>query len=88
MLRRRMSPVNRIMPLHVLGLIRGRRGEPGAWPALDEALDLAVQAREVQCIVLIQVARAELNWLAGERGGGPGGTAPGARPRARSSVTS
>jgi DNA-binding CsgD family transcriptional regulator len=67
MLRRRMSPVNRIMPLHVLGLIRGRRGEPGAWPALDEALDLAVQAREVQCIVLIQVARAELNWLAGER---------------------
>ena len=67
MLRRRLSPVNRIKPLHVLGLIRGRRGEPGAWPALDEALDLATAASEVQCIVLIQVARAELSWLAGDR---------------------
>ena len=67
MLRGRLSPVNRIKPLHVLGLIRGRRGEPGAWPALDEALDLATAASEVQCIVLIQVARAELSWLAGDR---------------------
>ncbi|HEX6856498.1 MAG TPA: AAA family ATPase [Streptosporangiaceae bacterium] len=67
MLRRRLSPVNRIKPLHVLGLIRGRRGEPGAWPALDEALELATAASEVQCIVLIQVARAELSWLAGDR---------------------
>ena len=65
-LRRRLSPVNRIKPLQVLGLIRGRRDEPGAWPALDEALDLAEQACEVQCAVLTELARAELRWLAGE----------------------
>ena len=67
MLRRRLSPVNRIKPLQVLGLIRGRRGEPGAWAALDEALDLAERASEVQCAVLTELARAELRWLAGDR---------------------
>jgi DNA-binding CsgD family transcriptional regulator len=65
-LRRRLSPVNRIKPLQVLGLIRGRRDEPGAWPALDEAMQLAEQACEVQCAVLTELARAELRWLAGQ----------------------
>ena len=39
--RQGISPVNRLNPLRVLGSIRGRRGEAGAWELLDEALALA-----------------------------------------------
>jgi DNA-binding CsgD family transcriptional regulator len=68
MLRSRgLSPVNRMKPLRVLGLIRGRRGEPGAWQVLDAALSLAEAAGEPQWIVPTRLARAELRWLSGER---------------------
>ena len=54
---RRTWPVPRVFALTVLGLVRARRGEPDAWPLLDEALaaggahrraaaDLAVGGRE------------------------------------------
>jgi DNA-binding CsgD family transcriptional regulator len=62
-----ISPVNRLRPLWILGLIRGRRGEPGAWPLLDESLALAEASGEPQCIVPVRLARTELRWLAGER---------------------
>jgi DNA-binding CsgD family transcriptional regulator/tetratricopeptide (TPR) repeat protein len=65
--RRAISPVNRLKPLRILGLIRGRRGETGAWEALDEGLALAEQSDERQWIVAALLARAELRWLAGER---------------------
>ena len=63
-----ISPVNQINPLRVLGTIRGRRGEAGAWDLLDEALALAERTREPQWIVPVRAARAELRWVAGQRG--------------------
>jgi DNA-binding CsgD family transcriptional regulator/tetratricopeptide (TPR) repeat protein len=61
-----ISPVNRINPLRVLGMIRGRRSEPGAWDLLDEALALAEGSAEPQWIVPVRTARAELRWVAGQ----------------------
>jgi len=60
-----ISPVNRLNPLRILGLIRGRRGEPGAWPLLDEALTLAEGTGEPQWIAPARAARAEIRWLSG-----------------------
>jgi DNA-binding CsgD family transcriptional regulator len=65
---RAISPVNRLKPLRILGLIAGRRGEAGAWQALDEGLALAEQAGERHWIVPALLARAELSWLSGESG--------------------
>ena len=63
-----ISPVNRINPLRVLGIIRGRRGEAGAWDLLDEALAVAEGSGEPQWIVPVRTARAELSWVAGQPG--------------------
>jgi DNA-binding CsgD family transcriptional regulator/tetratricopeptide (TPR) repeat protein len=65
---RGISPVSRINPLRVLGTIRGRRGEAGAWDLLDEALALAEASGEPQWIVPVRTARAELRWVAGQPG--------------------
>ncbi|HEX6933885.1 MAG TPA: LuxR C-terminal-related transcriptional regulator, partial [Streptosporangiaceae bacterium] len=62
----RISPVNRLNPLRVIGTIRGRRGDDAAWGLLDEALVLAEGSAEPQWIVPVRVARAELRWLAGQ----------------------
>lgn len=64
--RQGISPVNRLNPLCVLGSIRGRRGEPGAWELLDEALALAEATGEPEWVVPVRSVRAELRWLAGE----------------------
>jgi DNA-binding CsgD family transcriptional regulator len=64
---RRISPENRLNPLRVLGTIRGRRGEPGAWQLLDEALALAEGVADPAWIVPVREARAELRWLASDR---------------------
>jgi DNA-binding CsgD family transcriptional regulator len=64
----RISPVNRLNPLRVLGSIRGRRGEPGAWELLDEALALAEGVAEPRWIAPVREARAELRWLSGQPG--------------------
>jgi DNA-binding CsgD family transcriptional regulator len=61
--RQRISPVNQLNPLRVLGSIRGRRGEAGAWELLDEALEGAEGVGEPLWIVAVRVARAELSWI-------------------------
>jgi DNA-binding NarL/FixJ family response regulator len=48
--------------LRVLALVRVRRGDPGAWPLLDEALDLARDARQMATVA---AARAEAAWIDG-----------------------
>jgi DNA-binding CsgD family transcriptional regulator len=58
-----MSPINEINPLRVLGIIRGRRGEAGAWQLLDDAMALADGTDEPLWSAPIRTARAELNWL-------------------------
>jgi DNA-binding CsgD family transcriptional regulator/tetratricopeptide (TPR) repeat protein len=66
MLDQPISPVNRLNPLQVLGSIRGRRGEAGAWELLDEAVMLAEGTGEPQWITAVRAARTELRWLQGD----------------------
>jgi len=63
--RQAISPVNRLNPSWVVGAIRGRRGEAGAWELLDEALALAEGTGEPQWTVPVRAVRAELRWLSG-----------------------
>jgi DNA-binding CsgD family transcriptional regulator/tetratricopeptide (TPR) repeat protein len=60
------SPVNRINPLTSLGKILARRGEPGAWDRLDEAMGSADGAGESCQILRVRLARAEAYWLEGQ----------------------
>lgn len=55
----------RIVALTALGLVRARRGDPDAWPLLDEALAQAAPAGELQQIGPVAAARAEAAWLEG-----------------------
>jgi DNA-binding CsgD family transcriptional regulator/tetratricopeptide (TPR) repeat protein len=61
-----ISPVNQLNPLITLGTIRGRRGEDGAWEALDRALEYAEGVAEPSWIAPVRAARAELRWLEGK----------------------
>jgi DNA-binding CsgD family transcriptional regulator/tetratricopeptide (TPR) repeat protein len=63
----RISPVNRLNPVRVLGTIQARRGEPGGWDLLDEALELGEGTGEPAWIVPVRAARAEMRWLADDR---------------------
>jgi DNA-binding CsgD family transcriptional regulator len=62
----RTAPVSRIEALAVLGRLRARRGDPGVWPPLDEALTLATRTGELQRLGPVAVARAEAAWLEGD----------------------
>jgi DNA-binding CsgD family transcriptional regulator/tetratricopeptide (TPR) repeat protein len=57
-------------PLVVLGIIRARRGEPEAWPLLDEALELAAPTGELQRLAPVRSARSEAAWLVGDHRAG------------------
>jgi DNA-binding CsgD family transcriptional regulator/tetratricopeptide (TPR) repeat protein len=61
------STIGRLRPLEVLGVIRARRGEPGAWEYLDEAAAAADGCGEPLQIVPIRLARAEAYWLEGKQ---------------------
>jgi DNA-binding CsgD family transcriptional regulator len=52
--------------LEILALVRARRGDPGCWPLLDEALQLADGIGELQYLAPVAVARAEAAWLDGK----------------------
>jgi DNA-binding CsgD family transcriptional regulator len=53
-------------PLTVLGVVRARRGDPDPWALLDEALAIAQGGGELQMMVAIAAARAEVAWLEGD----------------------
>jgi len=57
------SPNIRLCPLSTLGTIRARRGQPGVWTALDEAIIYAVGSGEPQMVVPLRLTRAEARWL-------------------------
>jgi DNA-binding CsgD family transcriptional regulator/tetratricopeptide (TPR) repeat protein len=59
------APVPRIVALSVAGLVRARRGDPDAWPLLDEASSLAEPTGELQRVEPAAAARAEAAWLEG-----------------------
>jgi ATP/maltotriose-dependent transcriptional regulator MalT len=58
-------PATRIVALTVVGLLRVRRGDPGAREALDEAWDLARTVGELQRLWPVAAARAEYAWWQG-----------------------
>jgi DNA-binding CsgD family transcriptional regulator len=60
-----VAVASRIEPLIVLGRLRARRGDPGVWEALEEALALARGTGELQRLAPVAVARAEAQCLEG-----------------------
>jgi DNA-binding CsgD family transcriptional regulator/tetratricopeptide (TPR) repeat protein len=64
--RHSIATAQRIPALFVLGTVRARRGDPGADPLLDEAMQLALPTAELQRIGRIAIARAELAWYRGD----------------------
>lgn len=58
--------ITKIMALLALGRVRARRGDPGVWSALDDALTLADQTQTLQRIAPVRAARAEAAWLEGK----------------------
>lgn len=64
---RDLAPVTRFVALLVDGMLRTRRGDPGAQPALDEALALAEAAGSLYRLGPVRAVRAEAAYLAGNR---------------------
>ena len=60
------SAISRIMALLALGRLRARRGDPDAWAALDEALEMAERTGTLQRVGPARAARAEAAWLDGD----------------------
>jgi DNA-binding CsgD family transcriptional regulator/tetratricopeptide (TPR) repeat protein len=60
------ATIARIMALLATGRLRARRGDPGTWEALDEAMALAEETQTLQRVAPMRAARAEASWLAGE----------------------
>lgn len=54
-----------VMSLAILGRLRARRGDSGAWEALDRALALAQRSGEFHRTGPVAIARAEAAWLDG-----------------------
>jgi DNA-binding CsgD family transcriptional regulator len=61
-----LAIVSRIMALVALGRVRTRRGDPGAWAVLDEALELATRTATLQRLAPVRAARAEAAFLDGD----------------------
>jgi DNA-binding CsgD family transcriptional regulator/tetratricopeptide (TPR) repeat protein len=61
-----VSTISRIMALVALGRLRVRRGDPEVWPALDEALALALPTNTLQRLAPVRAARAEAAWHEGD----------------------
>ncbi|NNE11318.1 MAG: AAA family ATPase [Ilumatobacter sp.] len=61
----RFQGISRFVALVTLAWLRGRRGDPGAEPLLDEALELARTTEHVQRMWPVAACRAEIAWLHG-----------------------
>ncbi len=59
---------NRVTPTTIRAAILGRRGDPGAWQALDEGLAMAEGTEEPQMAALSRRYRAEIRWFEGRIG--------------------
>jgi DNA-binding CsgD family transcriptional regulator len=62
------SAITRMMALIAVGRLRARRGDPDAWEALDEALEMAERTMTLQRVAPVRAARAETALLAGDVG--------------------
>ncbi|HET9508920.1 MAG TPA: LuxR C-terminal-related transcriptional regulator [Gaiellaceae bacterium] len=66
LLRGAADPMSRVSCGIALGRVRARRGDPGAFDALDEALEVARPGGHLQRLGHVHAARAEAAWLAGD----------------------
>jgi len=57
--------IARMTALTAVGVLRARRGDPGVWPVLDEAWELATETGHLQRVWPTACARAEAAWLEG-----------------------
>jgi DNA-binding CsgD family transcriptional regulator len=62
----RLSPWNRLRPLCSTAKVMARRGQPGFWPYLDEAMESAMRLGEAHWIRPVGIARTEAYWLEGQ----------------------
>ncbi|HEY2316802.1 MAG TPA: AAA family ATPase [Solirubrobacteraceae bacterium] len=62
----RSAPSGRVWALVALGVVRARRGDPGAAELLREAHSTVARTGQLEWTVLVGGARAELAWLAGD----------------------
>lgn len=60
-----LAPVDRIMPLVTVALVRARSGEGEAWSLLDEALGYG-EPSDLWRLGTVWAARAEAKWLTGD----------------------
>ncbi len=60
-----LSPWNRLRPLCSTAKVMARRGQPGFWPYLDEAMESAIRLGEAHWIRPVGIARTEAYWLEG-----------------------
>ena len=60
------DPISRISCQIALGRVRARRGDPGAFDVLDDALELARPGGHLQRLGHLHGARAEAAWLSGD----------------------
>jgi len=61
--RNKVPVMDRVLPLTVIGIIRARRNDPGAFKLLNEANDLVNGTGELMKLVKVKAARAEAFWL-------------------------
>jgi DNA-binding CsgD family transcriptional regulator len=61
-----VSAISRITALIALGRVRARRGDPGVWETLDEALEASSTGGHLQRLGHVHAARAEAAWLVGD----------------------
>jgi DNA-binding CsgD family transcriptional regulator len=62
----RALPFARVVALAVAGRVRARRGDPGVWSALEEALTISDATGDMPRSVTVALAWAEAAWLGGE----------------------
>jgi DNA-binding CsgD family transcriptional regulator len=58
-----VPPGNKINPIMVIGLVRARRDDPGALNLINEAYSLSSGLGEMEKIVVVNAAKAEIFWL-------------------------
>jgi DNA-binding CsgD family transcriptional regulator len=58
--------MDKLLPVTVIGLLRARRNDPGAFQLLDEANEMVYDTGELMKLVKLKAARAEAYWLKNE----------------------
>jgi DNA-binding CsgD family transcriptional regulator/tetratricopeptide (TPR) repeat protein len=64
--RNNVPVMDKILPLCIIGLIKARKNDPGAFKYLDESNELMKETGELMKIVKVKASRAEAFWLKNE----------------------